>query len=83
MINLLWTQLIYILFYKIDDAVMLIPITQCFEPDESRLLRKVDTHFVKLLKERMLQDPTAPGVPPLALLCKNSSNKEVVCIIHN
>ena len=41
----------------------------CHPPDPIRQLRKVDLHFLKGLKKRMIQDPAAPGVSPVALLC--------------
>jgi hypothetical protein len=61
-----------------------IPVNQCREPTSARLLRKVDHRFVEELKRRMLEDPSAPGVSPLALLCyknkKEVSKKEF--LIH-
>ena len=54
-----------------------IPVSQCKAPNKSRLLRKIDRMFVEKLKERMLEDPTAPGTPPLALLCYNKKRDMV------
>ena len=42
-------------------------MSQCKAPVPIRLLRKVDTSFVEQLKKRMLEDPAAPGLSPLAL----------------
>ena len=36
-----------------------------------RLIRKLDTTFVNNLKKRIQEDPTGPGVPPIAALCVN------------
>ena len=48
------------------------------QPSESfRLLRKLDEQFVKNLKLKMLEDPTGPGVPPVAVLCCSVSEKEM------
>jgi hypothetical protein len=57
-----------------------IPVNQCREPTSARLLRKVDHRFVEELKRRMLEDPSAPGVSPLALLCYKKK-KEVVRVL--
>ena len=48
----------------------------CHPPKDTRQLRQIDGNFVKRLKQRMLEDPSAPGVPPLAVLCKDLSDKE-------
>ena len=40
-------------------------------PRESRLLREADTTFVRNLKLKMVQDPSAPGATPIAVLCKD------------
>ena len=48
----------------------------CHPPKDTRQLRQIDGDFVKRLKQRMLEDPSAPGVPPLAVLCKDLSDKE-------
>ena len=42
-----------------------------FPPRESRLLREADPTFVNKLKLKMLQDPSAPGATPMAVLCKD------------
>lgn len=47
------------------------------EPAQSRLLRKVDSVFVEGLKMRLKEDPSGPGVPPLAIACKDVGKKEV------
>ena len=53
-----------------------IKVLCCCVPKEERLLRKLDTNFVKGLKARMRADPVAPGIPPLALHCIDVSKKE-------
>lgn len=40
-------------------------------PRESRLLREADPTFVRNLKLKMMQDPSAPGATPMAVLCKD------------
>ena len=47
------------------------------EPAQSRLLRKVNNVFVEGLKMRLKEDPRGPGVPPLAIACKDVGKKEV------
>lgn len=37
----------------------------------------LDQQFVKNLKLKMLEDPTGPGVPPVAVLCCSVSEKEM------
>ena len=46
------------------------------EPSPPRRLRKVDPIFVESLKKRLQSDPNGPGIPPIAVTCKNISNKE-------
>ena len=53
-----------------------IKVLSCEVPKEERLLRKLDNNFVKGLKNRMRCDPAAPGIPPLALHCKDVEKKE-------
>ena len=54
---------------------ILMKVTNCCKPIPSQQLRKVDPSFVNGLKKRMLDDPTAPGIPPLALSCIDVSHK--------
>ena len=54
---------------------ILVKVSNCNNPILSRQLRKVDPTFVNVLKKRMLDDPTALGIPPLALLCTDVSQK--------
>ena len=62
----------YISYIFIHYAgLMEISVSVMDEPPPSRLLRKVDTIFVDNLKDRLQNDPTCPGVPPLAVTCKN------------
>ena len=56
--------------------LMELPVTNLDEPESSRLLRKIDDLFVESLKQRLKQDPTGPGVPPLAVVCKTVTKKE-------
>ena len=47
-----------------------LPVTNLIQPQsELRLIRKLDTTFVNNLKKRILEDPSGPGVPPVAVLC--------------
>ncbi|XP_064397804.1 uncharacterized protein LOC135344519 [Halichondria panicea] len=39
------------------------------EPKTQRCLRTVDTVFVEELVKKFTKDPSAPGVPPIAVLC--------------
>lgn len=48
-----------------------IPVKNCDEPAPFRLLRKVDGVFVKALKNRLKEDPSGIGIPPLAVVCKD------------
>lgn len=50
---------------------MELPVAQLSQPPrESRLLREADPTFVRNLKLKMMQDPSAPGATPMAVLCK-------------
>ena len=42
---------------------------QLVEPDETRLIRAIDEQFLAALKAKMMADPSAPGVPPIAVNC--------------
>ena len=48
-----------------------IAVSNLHEPPTSRLLRKIDSVFVEGLKQRLKNDPAAPGIPPFAVMCKN------------
>ena len=40
------------------------------EPAENtRLIRSLDRHFLENLKQKIVSDPSGPGVPPVAVLC--------------
>ena len=41
-------------------------------PANARLIRSLDTTFLKKLKEKIAKDPSGPGVPPVAVLCTTS-----------
>ena len=45
-------------------------------PPPSRLLRKLDPVFTENLKQKIVQDPHGPGVPPAAVMCKDVTRKE-------
>ena len=52
-------------------GLMQLPLKQLVQPPkESRLIRDPDPMFVKNLKQKMLNDPAAPGATPMAVLCK-------------
>ena len=46
-----------------------LPVAQLLPPEENRILRKIDHHFVKSLKQNIKRDPTGTGVPPLVVFC--------------
>jgi hypothetical protein len=46
-----------------------LPVTSLCETSSSRLIRSLDKQFLKNLKEKMVHDPSSPGVPPVAVLC--------------
>lgn len=47
------------------------PITNLQQPANTRLIRSLDTTFVKKLKQKITKDPSGPGVAPVAVLCTN------------
>lgn len=50
----------------------MLKITTLAIPETStRLIRSVDTQFLKILKKKISKDPSGPGVPPVAVLCTN------------
>ena len=49
-----------------------LPVKQLAKPpQEAHLLREADPTFVLNVKKKMIQDPSAPGATPMALLCKD------------
>jgi hypothetical protein len=45
-------------------------VTNIAQPDaQTRLLRNLDKQFLDKLKDKMTNDPSAPGVPPIAVNC--------------
>ena len=44
--------------------------------NDLRLMRKLDTTFLNSLKKRMKEDPSGPGVPPVAIMCIDVQNRE-------
>lgn len=57
--------------HTISSGLMEVPVCNLSEPAQSCLLRKVDNVFVEGLKMRLKEDPSGPGVPPLAIVCKD------------
>ena len=56
----------------IYTGLMELPLSQLSQPPrESRLLREADPTFIRHLKLKMMQDPSAPGATPMAVLCKD------------
>jgi len=54
-------------------------VTSLIQPKSNlRLIRQLDTTFVKALKKRIQEDPSGPGVPPVAVLCINTSKEDFV-----
>ena len=51
-----------------------IPITSLCETSSTRLIRSLDKQFLKNLREKMARDPSSPGVPPIAVVCKDTQN---------
>ena len=56
---------------------MEIPVSNLLEPPPFRLLRKIDNVFVEGFMQRLKEDPAGPGVPPLAVLCKDVAKIEL------
>ena len=56
-----------------------LPVTNLVQPQSNlRLIRQLDTTFVKHLKSRIQEDPSGPGVPPVAVLCIDVSKEDFV-----
>ena len=54
-----------------------LPVTNLIQPQSSlRLIRQLDTTFLKNLKYRIQEDPSGPGVPPVAVLCIDISKED-------
>ena len=51
-------------------------------PKDSRLLREPDSLFISNLKKKMIEDPSAPGAAPLAVLCKDKQDIDKFDIKH-
>ena len=47
----------------------MVPTKNLIQPDRSRMIRSLDANFVQSLKKKMELDPSAPGVPPIAVMC--------------
>lgn len=52
-----------------------IPVRNTVEPPPCWLLRRLDARFVEALTSRIAADPSGPGVPPLAVVCKDVDEK--------
>ena len=71
-----YQSMIFLFYILKGDIPLKVKMEQLEAPPLERLLRKVDECFVESLKLKLQQDPTGPGVPPLALLCKEEKDKE-------
>ena len=65
------------LFFSHILGLLDIPVKNCDEPPNSRLLRRVDPVFVQALKKRLEEDPSGIGIPPLAVVCKDVVSKKL------
>jgi len=62
---------------------MQLPIKNlCKPPKDSRLLREQDNKFIMELKEKMLNNPSAPGASTIVVLCKDITSMEQFEIKH-
>lgn len=52
-------------------GILELPVTCLCDTPSPRLIRSLDGQFLKHLKEKMAEDPSSPGVPPIAVLCKD------------
>lgn len=60
---------------KIVGGPITIQVSMCTAPKSvRRQIRKIDVNFVKVLKNRMLEDASAPGAPAIAVLCSDVEN---------
>ena len=59
-----------------------LPTSSLEEAEEVHLIRGIDETFLATLKERIKQDPSGPGVPPLAVLCKTSNFSESLLAVY-
>lgn len=50
-------------------GVFELPVTCLVQPEKQRLIRSLDEKFLANLKEQILNDPSGPGVPPVACNC--------------
>ena len=54
-----------------------LPVTNLLQPQSNlRLIRELDTTFVKHLRHRIQEDPSGPGVSPVAVLCIDVSKED-------
>lgn len=67
---------IYMYTYKPFELVFFtgvyfIEVTSLKEPAKFRMIRSLDENFLSALKNKLEADPSAPGVPTVAVLCQD------------
>lgn len=63
---------IIIACFCVHIGLFRLPVTNLIQPQSDlRLIRKLDVTFVNNLKKRIQDNPSGPGVPPIAVLCIN------------
>ena len=63
---------------------MELPVSQISQsPRESRLFCEADPTFVLYLKQKTVNDPSAPGATPMAVLCKDIEQTTKFNTKHN
>ena len=50
-------------------GIFMVPTKNLIQPDRSRMIRSLDANFVQSLKKKMELNPSAPGVPPIVVMC--------------
>lgn len=69
-----YSQLLYIVSTVIHCmlycSTILIQVSKLREPSKCRMIRSIDDNFLEVLKDKLEADPSAPGVPPIAVLCQ-------------
>ena len=63
-------------FLSFNLGLLDILVKNCDEPPTFRLLRRVDPVFVAALKERLKDDSSGIGIPPLAVVCKDVQSRD-------
>ena len=55
-----------------------LPVTNLIQSQSNlRLIRQLDTIFVKHLKHRIQEDPSGPGVSPVTVLCVDVTKQDL------